>query len=311
VIAELIARGEDPARMAVDRLISLVAARQHSAISWHQLLALGVRRGAIESRVRRSLLHPRHRGVYLWGSPSPTSLARAAAAVLACGEGAALSHDTAAALWGYRQAASGLIEVTTVRRRVRQPGIRAHASTCLDPADIDRLDGIAITTPGRTLLDLAGRLSARELAQALEQAQISGRVTKTAIATTLARPRRTGAKALRSLVAEPAFTRSESERRLLALLRAAKLPQPEFNAMAEGYEVDALWRDERVALEFDSYAFRATRAAFERDRRRDATLTRAAITPLRTTWHELNAESHALVARIAVALARSGQDRRR
>jgi len=77
-----------------------------------------------------------------------------------------------------------------------------------------------------------------------------------------------------------------------------------FNEMAEGYEVDVLWRAERVVLEFDSYSFHATRAAFERDRTRDAILTRGGYVALRTTWHELNAESHALVARVAEALAR-------
>lgn len=130
-------------------------------------------------------------------------------------------------------------------------------------------------------------------------------MTKADIAGVLSRaPRRRGTRALKSLIAEPAFTRSEAERRLLALLRAAKLPRPAFNETAQGHEVDVLWRVERVVLEFDSYAFHATRAAFERDRRRDATLMRGGYVALRTTWHELNAESHALVARIAEALAR-------
>ena len=88
----------------------------------------------------------------------------------------------------------------------------------------------------------------------------------------------------------------------MALLRAAQLPQPDFNACVEGFEVDALWRRERVVLEFDSYAFHATRAAFERDRRRTAALQRARHVVLRTTWNELTRESHALIARTAEAL---------
>jgi len=104
-------------------------------------------------------------------------------------------------------------------------------------------------------------------------------------------------------VTESSFTRSAAERILVKLLRAAGLPRPAFNAKTEGYEVDALWRVERVVLEFDSYAFHATRAAFERDRRRDATLTRAGFLVVRTTWRELTEQSHALVARIAEALA--------
>ncbi|MGH2841740.1 MAG: DUF559 domain-containing protein, partial [Solirubrobacteraceae bacterium] len=95
--------------------------------------------------------------------------------------------------------------------------------------------------------------------------------------------------------------------RLAALLRAAELPRPAFNHVVEGLEVDAVWRPERVILEFDSYTFHASRAAFERDRRRDAILTRAGYLVLRTTCYELTKQSHALIARIATALARHAQ----
>jgi very-short-patch-repair endonuclease len=110
-------------------------------------------------------------------------------------------------------------------------------------------------------------------------------------------------RALRAVLEEPAFTRSRAERRVVALMRAAKLPQPVFNAMVEGFEVDAVWRRERVVLEFDSYGFHATKGAFRRDRRKTAALQRGRYTVLRTTWQELTQESHALVARTAEALA--------
>jgi very-short-patch-repair endonuclease len=92
---------------------------------------------------------------------------------------------------------------------------------------------------------------------------------------------------------------------LVALLRAAGLPRPVFNACADGFEVDALWRRERVVLEFDSYVFHATRAAFERDRRKTAALMCGRYVVLRTTWRELTDGSHALIARTAEALALS------
>lgn len=305
VIAILITRVADPARLPVDRLIAAVAATQQGAVSRQQLVTLGVGRGGIASRVRRGLLHPLHRGVYLWGHPSPTPLARAQAAVLACGEGAVLSHHSAAARWGIRPPAPGPIDVTVVGRRVRPRGIRTHETASLHPVEIRALDGIPTTAPARTLLDIASDLPPRELAGALELAQIKRLLTKPDIAGAVSRaPSRPGTGVLKTFIAEPGFTRSEAERRLLTLLRAAKLPRPRFNEMAEGYEVDVLWRAERVVLEFDSYSFHATRAAFERDRRRDAILTRGGYVALRTTWHELNAESHALVARVAEALAR-------
>jgi very-short-patch-repair endonuclease len=305
VIASVIAQGADPAQIPLDRLIAAVAAAQQGAVTWRQLVTLGVARGGIASRVRRGLLHPMHRGVYLWGQPSPTPLARAQAAVLACGEGAVLSHQSAAVRWGIRPPRRGPIEVTVVGRRVGPRGIRTHETASLHEADIRRLHGIPITSPARTLLDIASKLSTRDLASALEQAQVKRLVTKAHIVGALNRaPRRPGTRALRALIAEPAFTRSEAERRLLALLRCAKLPRPVFNHTVESYEVDVLWRAERVVLEFDSYAFHATRAAFERDRERDAALARGGYVSLRTTWHELHAESHALIARVAEALAR-------
>ena len=150
---------------------------------------------------------------------------------------------------------------------------------------------------------------ARELADAVEQAQVKRLVTKRDIEPTIERAGpRPGVAALRALLEEPAFTRSWAERRLVALLRAAKLPRPVFNARAEGYEVDALWRRERVVLEFDSYAFHATKGALQRDRRKTAALQRGRYVVLRTTWLELTKESHALIARTAETLAFAQRD---
>jgi very-short-patch-repair endonuclease len=177
-------------------------------------------------------------------------------------------------------------------------------------ASIDRADwrwvrGVAVSNPARALLEVASELSAEELAEAVERAQVKRLVTKRQLEAVIARAEGyRGVRPLRALVGEP-FTRSKAERLVVALVRAARLPVPAFNAMAEGFEVDVLWRRERVLLEFDSYGFHATRAAFERDRRRTAALTRAGYVVLRATWTELTRESHALVARTAEALARN------
>lgn len=289
-----------------DRLIAALADRQSELVTRTQLLALGFGRGAITRRVERGLLYPLYRGVYLWGHPSPSPTAHALAAVFACGEGSVLSHHVVASLLEIRSEASGPIDVTVIDRQVRLEGIRTHTTRSLGRDDIRTLYGIPITSPARTLLDCAAELPTRDLAAALEQAQVKRLVTKHQLHATLERaPNRPGAPALRALLAEPAFTRSEAERLLVALLRAARLPPPAVNHTVEGFEVDAVWPTERIVLEFDSYEFHATRAAFERDRRRDAVLTRAGYLVLRTTWHELTAQSHALVARIAEALARA------
>jgi len=292
----------------VDRLIGLVAARQHGVITSAQLGLLGVGRGAVAHRIKRGLLHVIHRGVYLWGPPDLRLLARAQAAVLVCGGDSLLTHDASAALQGLRPTPPGPLDVTIPGRRVRVRGIRTHDSP-VPAAERRKVQGIPVSAPARALLEIAPHVTPRELADAVEQAQVKRLITKRDLAGTIERAGgRAGVRALRAVMEEPAFTRSWAERRVVALMRAAKLPQPVFNAKAEGFEVDALWRRERVVLEFDSYAFHATRGGFERDRRKTAALQRGRYIVLRTTWRELTKESHALVARTAETLAIAQRD---
>jgi len=289
--------------MHPDLLVSTVAERQGGLVTRRQLTALQLGPAAVHRRMERGLLHRLHRGVYLWAQSSPEPPVRARAAVLACGDGAILSHLSAMAHWGMTPESEGPIDVTITGRRSRHPDIRTHNRRALDVRDIRTLNAVPTTSPARTLLDSASEMPSRDFARAVERAQIKRLITKHELKATIARaPRHPNAAALRAVVAEPAFTRSEAERRLLALLRSAKLPIPVFNAMVEGYEVDTLWREQRVILEFDSYAFHATRAAFERDRRKSAVLDRASYVVLRSTWNELTQDSYALIARVAEKL---------
>jgi very-short-patch-repair endonuclease len=307
VMAELHTRGVDPSSLHVDELVTRLADRQDGIVVREQLAVLGLGRGAIAHRRKRGLLVALHKGVFLWARHGASTRTRARAAAMAAGEGALVSHGWALALWGLRDARGELVDVMTAGRRVRCDGVRGHETGAIDPSDVRDIGGIPLTSPARTLLDSARRLTARELADAAEAAQINRLVTKRAIVAAIDRaPRHAGAGPLRALLAETAFTRSRAERKLVALLRAAQLPEPVFNASVEGFEVDALWAQQRVVLEFDSYAFHATRAAFERDRRKTAALTRTRHLVLRTTWRELTEQSHALVARTAEALAPAG-----
>ena len=310
VATQLRSQGLDPALVHADLRISLLAAKQDGIVVWQQLMALGIGRGMIARRVERGLLRALHVGVYLWCAPAPTFLGGARAAVLASGAGARASHAVSAALRGLCPEPNGPIDVTAVGRRPRGRGIRGHQVQALHRGDIDDVHGIAVTSVARALLEVAAQLTPRRLADAVELAQVKRLVTKRELEAVIARsPRRPGVAALRALVEEHAFTRSRAERKLVALLRAAGLPEPVFNAIYDGWEVDALWERQRVALEFDSYAFHATRAAFERDRRKTADLTRRRFIVVRTTWTELTKRSHFLIARIAEAIALSTRDR--
>ena len=291
-----------------DAIITAIAARQRQVVARWQLLGAGVSRRAIEHRVARGRLHVIHRGVYLVGSAEPLSSGRETAALLACGPHATLSHVTAAAIWQIVTCVPAAIDVLVVARNPRPgAGVRVHRARSLRPDELRRHDGLVVTSPCRTLIDLAGVVNERTLRRAVEEA-LRLRLVRTAdVLDALERAaRRQGAPALRSLLAAseaPAMTRSEAERRLLELLRAARLPKPATNARVAGFEVDAVWHSRRLVVEVDGFAFHASRAAFERDRRRDAALQAAGWRVVRLTWRRIVDEPEAVVALVAGLLA--------
>ena len=279
--------------------IALLAARQHGVVTTADLLAAGLGRGAIARRVADGRLRPRHRGVYLVGVIKD-GWTDAMAAALACGPGAAVSHHAAAALWGFRPAWHGPIDVTTTRQLRHRRGIRVHRTRC--PETTSR-NGVPTTTPARTLLDLAADLDPSALARAIEEARLL-RLTSPAELTSLnARSSgHHGARAFKRAVNqghEPSLTRSEAERRFLDLVRAARLPAPEANVRIAGYEVDFLWREQRLVVEVDGFAYHSSREAFERDRRKDADLQAAGLRVVRVTYRQIAHEREALAVRIA------------
>jgi very-short-patch-repair endonuclease len=197
--------------------------------------------------------------------------------------------------------------VTVVGRDARGPAdVRVHRTQALHPADATRHHGVPVTSPQRTLLDLATVLAPTELARAVEDAIVQRLVTTHSLNEQFRRyPRHGGVRALRDAARpEPARTRSEAERRLLELIRAARLPEPRTNARAGGYEVDLLWPEAGLVVEVDGYAFHSTRSAFERDRRRDADLHAAGYVVLRVTWRQVVDEPAALVSSLALAYGR-------
>ncbi len=232
-------------------------------------------------RVAAGWLIRRYRGVYQVG-PVQAHVGAQSAALLALGPGALLSHDSAAHLWGFRPKPND-VHVTTTQDRRSRPGIRTHRTTRTHSLDAAVLQGLPLTGARRTLQDLASTLGKTELDRATEQAAILGLVPTSEA---------------------PAFTRSEAERRLLRLVRRARLPVPRTNVRLHGYEVDFLWAAERLVVEVDGFAYHGTRQAFERDRRRDADLAAAGYTVVRFTWRQITEEPEAVVARLAVLLKR-------
>jgi very-short-patch-repair endonuclease len=278
-----------------DRAGVKLAARQHGVVTGEQLAAAGLTRHGIATRVKQGRLKRLHRGVYLVAS-LPAPLTPQMAAVLACGATAVLSHHAAATLWGMRPPREGDIDVTVRQGQARhRQGIRVHR-THLDRSDTTRHHGIPITTPARTLLDLAAVLTQPQLDRAVEQAQILRLVRPTTLPPHPALQR--------AIQVDPSLTRSEAEARLLALIRAADLPTPQTNVRVHGHEVDFYWPQHRLVVEVDGYAYHATRNAFERDRLRDTHLQARGIQVGRITWHQIARTPEALIARLAATIAK-------
>jgi very-short-patch-repair endonuclease len=175
--------------------------------------------------------------------------------------------------------------------------------------EVTALDGIAVTTPARTLYDLAGLFTARDLEQAVAEALARRLTSATAVEAIADRyGHRPAARRLRELIGAdrtPTLTRSAAEDAVLALIRKTPLPRPEMNLRVHGCEVDLYWRAERLVVEVDGFAFHGSRRSFETDRRRDATLAAAGLRVMRVTWRQIEHEPEALLVRLTQALLRS------
>lgn len=295
-------------RTDIEQVIARIASRQHGVVARVQLLRAGVAEDVVDHRLRTGRLRPIHRAVYLAG-PLPVPKAREMAAVLACGDGAAVSHRSAAALWQLVPRRDEVVEVAVKSGRAgNRPGIRVHRVGTLRPDEVTTRNGIPVTTPARTLFDLGGATTQGELERALAEALARRLTTRSRVLSVLDRhPRGPGIRTLRALLESgpgPALTRSEAEERFLALVRKARLREPEVNVKAHGYEVDFYWRVDRLVVEVDGRAYHSSPQAFERDHQRDSTLVAAGLRVMRVTWHQIVDEPEALLVRLAQALAR-------
>jgi very-short-patch-repair endonuclease len=303
------ARGRYAGRR-VDSFIIMLAAAQHGIVTRGQLLHAGVPRHVIDRLLRWGLLRRVHAGVYQVG-PVVAPLANEMAALLACG-GGTLSHWSAATLWKVsqprRSGESADVTLPAGLQRGRRPGIRTHRSNlALD--EITQVDGVHVTTPARTLVDLGTVATPRELERMVAIAERTDLCTRDDLLTLLRRhARRRGTRRLLTMLgnhARPALTRSEAEERILALVRAGGIRDPEMNVVIHDHEVDCYWRHARLVVEVDGYAYHASERAFVRDRQRDSALAAAGIQVLRLSWHQISRERDKTLVQLAQALARA------
>jgi len=294
---------------SVEARLGQIAARQDDVVTRAQLAEVGLGRGVIEARIAAGWLQRRHRGVYFVGFAPPGARACIRAAVLACGDGSVASHRSAAALWNLLPHSEEIDVLVPGRNPGTKPGIRIHRVANLDPTELRTREGLLLTSPARTVCDLAATEARNEVERALEEAIVARLTTERQVREVLKRHgSRPGSALMREILRSQegtGFTRSAAERALLKLILAARLPPPEKNVRVGGHLVDFLWRAERVVVEVDGYRFHGHRAAFERDRTRDQALRAAGYAVIRVTWRALHEEPFGVVSDLTRALARA------
>jgi very-short-patch-repair endonuclease len=289
----------------LDRLIAKRAARQHGHVSRRQLLDLGASRHAIYHRVQAGSLIRVHAGVYAVGHIPTTPIAKAAAAVLACGPGALLSHGSAAALWGFQKGWPQPVEVTAKSNR-RRPGIQIHRSSTLSRRDATTQHGIRVTSPAQTVYDMSRDLTDHQLTRTVNDALLSNYLKLSDLAELLQRhPKRD--PRLATYVEATSITRSMLEDAFTAFLDRFALPQARLNTHINGREVDALFETAGLIVELDGYGYHSSRASFEADRERDADMLVHGLPTVRITWERLTNSPEHEADRLRAILAARGE----
>jgi very-short-patch-repair endonuclease len=264
-------------------------------------------------------MHRLHRGVYAVGHLSVGRVGALRAALLACGEGSVISHGTAAAFLGLRDQQPTLIDVIVREQAGRKiDGIRCRRCRYPRSEEIFVNDGVACTSPSRTLVDSAGMLGTPSLRRAVERAAVLKLLDLEALDQALQNAQgRRGVRALRAILEEwrredgvVPDVRSDFEALVLPRLLAIGLPSPTCNQKLrigdEDLIVDFIWPERRLVVETDGEGTHATPVAFQRDRRRDQILISAGYRVGRATWKQMHQELESVVVRIRRAYDAAG-----
>lgn len=304
-------RGLLPVSGRREQRVAAIAQVQRGRVSRRQLLAAGLAPTTIKKMVRCRLLDPEYSGVYAVAYAPPVPLARETAALLACHGRAVLSHRSAAALWDLLPPVDAPVEVTVVRGESgrKRAGLRLHRASMLAERDTSTHQWLPVTSPARTLLDIASCNPERLVERALDAALVVKRIVVGDDLDDVVQRAGThrGKALLRDLLYHrggSTLTESEAEERFLDLIRKAGLPTPETQVIFNGYRIDFLWRDLGVVFEVDGYTYHSSRSAFNRDRLKDAALKSAGLDPNHVTRDEIEFRPLAVIAFVAGALAR-------
>lgn len=271
-----------------------MARAQHAVVTRKELLQLGFSAKAIQHRLETGRLHPVMPGIYSVGRRELTREGRWMAAIRACGEHAALSHGSAGALWGIGREGRSRIDVSIRgRRRCVRPGIRSHMRPSLEARDLTSRRGIPVTTPTRTMLDLATELAPRQLERVVNEADKLNLIDPDALRAALEEHAgEPGVQPLRRLLDRDTFRLSDRELEVIfrPLAASAGLPVPQTKVFVNGFEVDFFWPGLGLVVETDGFRYHRTASAQSRDALRDQTHTAAGLTSLRFSHYQVKYE---------------------
>jgi very-short-patch-repair endonuclease len=295
--------------------LAIRASTRYGLFTTAEALEMGATKDVIRHRVASGRWVRLQRGVFCIGG-TPASWRRSLlAAVLAAGPGSGASHLAAGALWRLPDCPEDAIEVSVLRRRrIRQADFLIHRPRELTTADLTVVDAIPVTTPPRTLIDLAGIVSAEVLEEALDDALRRRLVTIAWLRwriDELKRPGKPGIGVIEALCAaredDGKLSESILEDKLYRVLTKARLPEPvrqyEVRIGGRVYRLDFAYPDQLIAIEADGYASRASRSRWQQELTRQNALVEAGWLPLRFTWTDVEERPEIIVTKIANALA--------
>jgi very-short-patch-repair endonuclease len=258
------------------------------------LLDLGFSAEAIKHRVSKGRLHPVFRGVYAVGRPHLEREGRWMAAVLACGPEAALSHRSAAALWGFGKEHADYVDVSVMRSsEARIRGIRCHRRPTLPAAEITLRWGVPLTRPVQTFLDLVSVMGPRDLERAINEADKLDVIDADQLRHALDdHPGEMGVRPLRRILDKHTFRLSddELERLFRSLAASAGLPVQLTKHVVNEFEVDFYWPDLGLVVETDGWRYHRTPSAQSRDALRFQVHVANGLTPLRFSHYQVKYE---------------------
>lgn len=279
-------------RDEIARALAELKARQCGVFERDQARALGLSDDWLYREVASGNLLRPHARVYRDPAVPPTWEQDLFAALLWAGSGAAVSHRSAAALWKLDGCEEGSIEIKLPKSRQRPRGIITHRSK-LGPGEVTQIRGLRVTSPTRTIFDLAGVVDEETLEIALDSALRRGLTSTDYLSRKFENRRRKGCRGSavlgRLLTARSSVTAVESalETRFLRLVRQAKLPTPQSRYEVDRYRLDFAYPQVRLGIELEGYAFHSGRRAWARDLRRSNDLLRLGWTLLHFTWEDV------------------------